>query len=299
MRSRNTLLLLVFLLLAGFAAYYFLNKNNSKSTLDSEETSFAIADTASVDKIFISTKSGVNNTLTRKPGNKWVINDRYEARKDLVNMLLETMKRMEVKRPADKLSRNSAIRDIAAMGRKVEVYQNGELAKTFYVGQTTDEHMGTYFIMEGSEEPYVLHMPGFVGFITNRFDVEEAQWRSVPVFRSSAATITKLEISYPQKPEGNFSIEKVGDQFKVSGVAAADQENVKAYLDTYKFINGEFFLENPHNRVSDSLTLQKPVIQMKLTDAIPENSVNLLLYARPDNGDKLIALKPETKEVIT
>ena len=181
MRSRNTLLLLVFLLLAGFAAYYFLNKNGSKSTLDSEETAFAIADTASVDKIFISTKSGKSNTLTRKAGNHWVLNDHYEARKDMVNMLLETMKRMEVKRPADKLSRNNAIRDIAALGRKVEVYQKGELAKTFYVGQTTDEHMGTYFIMEGSEDPYVLHMPGFNGFITSRFDIEEAKWRSVPV----------------------------------------------------------------------------------------------------------------------
>ena len=46
MRSRNTLLLLVFLLLAGFAAYYFFNKKDSKSTLDSEETAFAVADTA-------------------------------------------------------------------------------------------------------------------------------------------------------------------------------------------------------------------------------------------------------------
>lgn len=299
MRSRNTLLLLVFLVLAGFAAYYFLNKNTGKSTLNEEESNFMIADTASVDKIFISTKSGKTNTLERQPDNSWLINKRYEARKDLVISILETLKRMEVKRPADKASRNSAIRDFATMGRKVEIYQNGKLSKTFYVGNTTDDHLGTYFIMEGSENPFVMHIPGFQGFLSSRFDLDETKWRSVPVFRVSPAGLVKLELEYPLNPKDNFSIARQNGKLDVLEMANENQEDVNAYVDNYKFINGEYFLPNPQNRLSDSLALQKYAAKITVTETNPEKSVTILLYARPDNMDRLIALNPKTKETIS
>lgn len=299
MRSRNTLLLLVFLVLAGFAAYFFLNKSDNKSTLDVEETSFAVADTASVDKIFISNKMGQSNTIERKPGNNWVINGRYEARKDMVQMLLETLKRMEVKRPTDKLSRNTAVRDLATQGRKVEIYQNGQLSKTFYVGQSTDENLGTYFIMEGSENPYILHIPGFQGFLTSRFDLNEAKWRSVPVFRTDANSLVDLSVKYMPDPKSSFTITRQGDQLLLDGSNKGDQESLKAYVENYKFINGEYFIPNPQNRVSDSLALQKHVAEISIKDKQPENSKTYLLFAKPNDGDHLVALNPKTKDIIS
>jgi len=299
MKSRNTLLLLVFLLLAGFAAYFFLNKNKNKSTLDAEDTAFTVKDTASVDKIFISNKMGQSNTIERKPGNNWVINGRYEVRKDMVQMLLETLNRMEVKRPADKLSRNSAVRDLATQGRKVEIYQNGELSKTFYVGQTTDDNLGTYFIMEGSENPYILHIPGFQGFLNTRFDLNEVKWRNVPVFRTSPASLVKLDVKYMNAPKSSFTITRQGDQLKVEGAEQADQENLKAYVDNYKFINGEYFIDNPQHRISDSLLLQKPLVEISVQDQQPANSRTFLLFPKPDDGDHLVALNPKTKDVIS
>ena len=299
MRSRNTLLLLVFLVLAGFAAYYFLNKNSGKSTLNEEESNFMVSDTASVDKIFISTKSGKTNTLERQPDNSWLINNRYEARKDLVVSILETLKRMEVKRPADKASRNSAIRDFATMGRKVEIYQNGKLTKTFYVGNTTDDHLGTYFIMEGSENPYVMHIPGFQGFLSTRFDLDETKWRSVPVFRTSPENLMKLVINYPTNPKESFTIARENGKLDVLHMENENEEDVKAYVENFKFINGEFFIPDPQNRVSDSLALQKHVAEITIVDKDPEKSGTVLLYARPNNPDKLVALDTKTKEPIS
>jgi hypothetical protein len=214
-------------------------------------------------------------------------------------MLLETLKRMEVKRPVDKGSRNSAIRDFATVGRKVEIYQNGELSKTFYVGQTTDDDLGTYFIMEGSENPYVLHIPGFQGFLNTRFDLNEGKWRSVPVFRSSPQTLQKLEIDYTNNPNDKVVIEKTGSGFQVAGVNNVDQENLKAYLENYKFINGEYFYDNSMNRLSDSLATQKPMARISVTDSRPDNSASFLLYARPGNLDRLVAINQKTKEIIS
>ena len=296
MRSRNTLLLVVLLVLIGAAAYFFMNKGSEKSTLDSKETAFAVKDTASVDKIFISTKSGVSNTLSRQPNGRWLINNKYEARQDKINVLLETMYRMQVKRPADKASRNLAIRDFATLGRKVEVYQHGKLAKVFYVGQTTDDDLGTYFIMEGSENPYVLHIPGFNGFLNTRFDIAEDNWRSVPVFRSNSQGIKELKVEYVNDPQASFTVNNNNGQYTVSGLKEVDQENVKAYLDNYVFINGQFFLPNPQNKLSDSLTLSKPAAIISVKDINPEKSREIKLY--PKNEDSFIALNEKTRDVM-
>jgi uncharacterized protein (UPF0333 family) len=299
MRSRNTLLLLVLLVLIGAAVYYFSRKDKGMSTLDSKETAFAVSDTASVDKIFIAYKSGQSHTLERKANNTWMLDNKFEAQKSMVNMLLETLKRIEVKRPADKASRNGVIRDFATMGRKVEIYQKGQLSKTFYVGLTTDNDLGTYFIMEDSEEPYVVHIPGFSGFLNTRFDITELYWRSVPVFRSTAQTLEELKLDYAGQPNESFSIKKEGDKFTVSGMENVNQEDVKAYLENYKFVNGEYYLPNPMNRVSDSLALKKPVAVISVKDKNPANSRTFTLYAKPDDLDRLTAVDQKNRDIIS
>jgi hypothetical protein len=303
MKSRNTILLLIVLVILGVAAYFFSKKDSSRSTLNTEETAFAVTDTASVNKIFISAKAGWSHTLERKPNGLWMMDNKFEARKDMVNLLLETMRRMEVKRPADKGARNSTIRDLATKGRKVEIYQNGKLAKIFYVGQTTDDDLGTYFIMEGSENPYVLHIPGFDGFLNTRFEINESGWRTVPVFRSTAESVKELSLEYPQNPKENFKIEKAdaGNTFKINGEAlnAPENENMKAYLNNYRYVNGEFYFPNPNNRLTDSLALQKPVVVISVTDQKPENNIKLLLFGKATDMDHFMALNPRTKEVIS
>jgi hypothetical protein len=287
---------LVLLVLVGAAAYFFMNKGSEKSTLNTSETAFTVTDTASVTKIFISSKNGASNTLTRQPNGRWLLTDKFEARQDKINGLLETMNRMEVKRPADKVSRNLAIRDFATLGRKVEVYQNGKLSKVFYVGQTTDDNLGTYFIMEGSENPYVLHIPGFNGFINTRFDITEPTWRSVPVFRSNAQSIQELKVEYVGDPKSSFTVSQNNGQYVVSGLKETDQENVKAYLDNYNFINGLYFLTNPQNHISDSLALSKPLAVITLKDTDPEKSREIKLFHK--DIDNLLALNEKKKEII-
>ncbi|MBK0403805.1 DUF4340 domain-containing protein [Adhaeribacter sp. BT258] len=290
------MLLVLLLVLVGAAAYFFTNKGSEKSTLNTSETAFTVTDTAAVTKIFISAKSGASNTLTRQENGRWLLNDKYEARQDKINNLLETMHRMEVKRPADKASRNLAIRDFATMGKKVEVFQHGKLSKVFYVGQSTDNDLGTYFIMEGSENPYVLHIPGFNGFINTRFDIVEDNWRSVPVFRSNAQSIQELKVEYTGDPQGSFTVTQSNGKYTVSGLKETDQENVKAYLDNYNFINGVFFVPNPQNRISDSLALRKPVAIITVKDTNPEKSREIKLF--PKDIDNFLALNEKKKEIM-
>src|SRR5687767_1169719 len=122
MKSKNTIILVVVLAVLAIGAYFFTQKKDSRSTLTGDDSEFQVADTASVDKIFISTKDGRNQTFTRKGKGEWVLNGKFDVRNDMMNMLLGTLKQMEVKRPVSRNSRNMVIKTLAVSGIKVEIY---------------------------------------------------------------------------------------------------------------------------------------------------------------------------------
>ena len=299
MKSKNTLLLLVVLLVVAGAAYYLFKQKDRKSTIAGPDSEFAVTDTAAVDKIFISTKDGRNHTLVRKGEGQWMIDNKYEARQDMVNMLMETINKMRMKKPVSNASRNNVIRTLGARGIKVEVYKNNQLAKQFYVGGTTSDDLGTYFIMQGSENPYVVHIPGFDGFLESRFDMHLKDWRRVPVFHSAPASIEQLTVKYNKNPEQNFTIVNTPNGFDVKELPQEDQETIKRYLMNYVNVNGEFFVPDMHGQMRDSLELLTPVYEITLKDREAARSNSIKLYRNPDTEDRMLGITSQFNEVMS
>ena len=75
---------LFFLLIATII---FLKKDNTSSI--SEDNKFHIENISLINKIFLADRSGNTITLTKK-GDKWIVNDKFPARKDAINVLLST-----------------------------------------------------------------------------------------------------------------------------------------------------------------------------------------------------------------
>ena len=86
MQKRYYIILAIVLLFV--AAYFFFS--NPSSTLKSEISDFAIEDTASIDRIFISDNQGQNALLERLPDNNWIINGKHKDRRDGIDLLLKT-----------------------------------------------------------------------------------------------------------------------------------------------------------------------------------------------------------------
>src|SRR6202007_95104 len=102
--------------LAGVTAFILIKKAK-KSTLDSESSTFKYSDTASITKIFIQEKNGATATLEKKDG-LWMINGKYEARKKNVDLLLYTLKQIDVRFPASEKALPTVIGSIATVGKK-------------------------------------------------------------------------------------------------------------------------------------------------------------------------------------
>jgi hypothetical protein len=79
---------------------------------------------------------------------------------------------------------------------KVEIFQNGEWAKTWYVGFSTQDHYGTYMLLETPDEksdlPVIMKVKGLAGIIDPRFFADKRKWVCTNIFNLSLDEISEL-----------------------------------------------------------------------------------------------------------
>ena len=175
---KNRILIAVIAILGILAGYLYLKDKGNRGTIKEERRDFAVEDTASITKIFLVNKAQKSVTLTRVSKGRWKVNEKYYARRDLINVLLKTINLLKVKSPVSKASRNNVITRLASGATKVEIYQGAdEPAKVYYVGGATQSTMGTYMLIEGSSEPFITHLPSFFGYLSTRYVTNLDLWR--------------------------------------------------------------------------------------------------------------------------
>ena len=240
-----------------------------------EGTDFRVHDTARVDKIFIADMDGNTALLTRpKSGRLWDLNGRYKAREDAVNLLLKTFHRTAVQGPVAAAARPNVIRLLAARGKKVEIYQGGERpAKTWYVGTATPSHTGTYMLLETPEgrgdQPYVVHMEGFTGYLSTRFFTEEREWRYTGLFDFPGRSLRRIQVEVPSNPEVGYALEvtdsgklAMRDHFGAS-MTYLDSSAVQTHFLRFKKVHLETYRSRLSEAQEDSLRLAMPAFILR------------------------------------
>ena len=179
-KNRVTLIIALILLIAAGALFV----TNSYTTLRKGSSDFAIEDTASVTKIFIADKNNNEVTLNRLTQGSWLVDGKYTAQQAKISSFLKTLMDLEVRSPVPMVARNNVITRMAVIAKKIEIYQvtprinifnrirlfpREKLTKVYYVGDVTQDNQGTFMLMEGAEEPYIVHIPGFRGFVSTRY----------------------------------------------------------------------------------------------------------------------------------
>ncbi|PCJ81463.1 MAG: hypothetical protein COA49_05060 [Bacteroidetes bacterium] len=187
---------------------------NPKGDLSANvQADFAIADTSSVNKIFIVDTNGRSALLERSSDTRfWTLNGEYLARKDATDLLLKTFTRVLVKGPVPELQRENVLRNLSGSGKKVEIYQGGDLpVKTWYVGTPTQTHTGTFVLLETPElgkssEPFIVHLKGSVGFISTRFFTDVNEWRYTGVFDFPGRSLAQVTVIHHEDPSHSYKI---------------------------------------------------------------------------------------------
>lgn len=285
--KRNQIILILVIIL-GILAIWLVSRN-THHTIKRELRDFAVEDTASVTRIFMVRKDNESVTLTRENGG-WMVNGTYKARNDAMDILLKTLYRIRVKSPVSKAMMNNAVNMLATRNTKVEVYRGKKLIKTLYVGGPTQDQMGTFMMLEGSSVPFVVHVPGFTGYLSTRFFVEEDAWKSTDLFNYDFDDIVSVTVNNFDIPEESFRVENQGNnQFQVVSLAGREEPGqpdtvrMKFYLNQFEKVGYEFHADNFPNINKDSLLAAQPYRQLTLVDRDGKGTT-VTAYKRYANG---------------
>jgi hypothetical protein len=266
--KKNKVAIIVLVLLLIASVWFFLN--NKKGTIKETLRDFAVADTASITKIFLADKE--NNSVTLEKANGiWKVNGRYNARPDAIQTLLETIKRVDIKEPVGKSAQDNVIKRLAAKAVRCEIFQNGVLTKAYYVGTETADQTGTYMIlmdletMQSSAKPFVTYIPGFEGYLTTRYFTKERDWRDRTVFQYIPTDIKSVKLEVPDKADMGYELIINGNNdyvLKMSTgkvLSGIDSMAVKQYLSYFQQINFESLDLAMTDKQIDSTLLAKPI----------------------------------------
>jgi len=208
--KKNLLYAALLIVLLGVA--WWVTQKDDRSTLDPNETVFSVEDTASIDRIFIADKSGRSILVEKQTDGRWLANDTYYARWEVIDYILGAFRQMEVRMPVPKAGIENAKKQISVTGKKVELYSKGKKIQVVYVGHATIDSRGTYMIKEGAETPFIVHIPGWEGYLSPRFFTDLQDWREKVVLRLDPDSIASITAEFPNAPSENYSISLNSDK---------------------------------------------------------------------------------------
>lgn len=281
--KKNLIGLLILLVLA--AAAYYVYQQRGSGTLKPALHGFAVEDTASITKIFLADKYGRSVTLDRVGAAEWKLDGIYKARKDMMDVLLKTIRRVEMKAPVSEAAHNNIVKLLAGKSVRTEIYNGDRLVKVYYVGDATNDNMGTYMLLEGSGSPFICHIPGFIGYLTSRYVTDALTWRDTEVFANRLHQIAELEIDYALFPDKSFRVKRAkGGVFSMEtlypqpkAIAHFDTVEVMKYLLGYDNIRFEKVQGYPQAMV-DSIVSSPRYYTIKLTE--PDGKVRSITTYR-------------------
>lgn len=272
--KRKTIYLLLGVVVLGIISLWLMLREQGTRI---ELKDFAVADTASISKIFLADRNKNTILLERTDSHEWLLNGKEKARQDGVNQILSTIRNLSVRMRVAKSAYNGVVKNLATSAVKCEIYttSSSEPFKVFYVGGSTQDILGTYMMLEKSSVPFVMEIPGFNGYLSPRFSTNLQDWKDKMVFSSSMDDIQSIRIEYSQAPEKSFVIAKDKSGYTVSSlqgktVSTIDTIGLNSYLSFFQKLGFENWDKEFSSNQRDSLLNSPPFASVSLTSIAGE-----------------------------
>ena len=336
MKKKN-IIILSFVAVIGIVALLIARHGAKSATFDQD---FHVEDIDAVTKIFMADKQN-NQVLLQRVADStsdtmWTVDGIYPASQPMIDMLLETLHDMRIRQQVNKNAVPQVVKLLSARAVKVEVFQrkyfinwfdgklklfpHEKLTVTYYVGHETQDMMACHMFRQGDKEPYIIHIPGFRGYLTPRFVTDPMSWRSHTIVHWDIRQLQRVELEIPSNPGESFAVERQGDGFAFeltqthTPVANFDTARVAQMLSCFANLNFDEFASRVPNSNMDTSFNAGPRTILRITNtngttrelktylkynnpadtlAIPESGMYEMfdlnrLYATIDNKDTVL-----------
>lgn len=308
-RRTKNIIIIAIVVAAGVAALIVSLTRGKNATFEQD---YHIADITTVTKIYMADKNNHDVTLTRTIGDNgdtaWVVDGKYPASKPMIDLLTETLNTMRIRSQVNKNAVPNIIKDIAAASVKVEVYQmvyfidwfggrlqlfpHEKLTTTYYVGRETQDQMATYMFREGDKVPFVIHIPGFRGYLTPTFSTSPYTWRSHNIVALDVKQIERVQLDILAAPEESFAIYRDGETFAMELTASHtvlpgfDTARVAQMLISMRNLNFDEYAAIVPNSNMDTSFREGPRNILTITDTahVSHEVKTYIKYVNPDDA---------------
>jgi hypothetical protein len=226
-------------LLTGLLAGYILFKDFGWTSTENSKIALTV-DSSSLFKI-TTVYNNETTILTKGPAN-WVVNSKYNVRNNLIPLLFIGLTKSEVKRPVAAENKEKIIALLKQKGVRIKT-EDAINVNSFTLASNDNDANSSYYMAEGSTEPYIIFVPGFTGDMANLFKMDEANWRSKILFNSTPLSLQQIKISYPSFPKSNISIKwNTNKTFTIDGIQFIDSSKVVTYLAQFEQVTVDQYL---------------------------------------------------------
>lgn len=237
------------------------------SSVETELIDFAIKDVDAVDKVIISNDFGQVFEIRKKPDGVWTDKNGACITQESAAFILDAFKNIEFKGYLPENSVKTYTKMMLSKHTKVDIYQNGEWIKTWFIGPATQDHYGQVMLLDSdeygkSDKPVIMKIKGVHGIIEPRFFADPLKWKCTNIFALELRDIKKVDVRFNEAPARSFSIEKKQGGFQVNQqgkqLPSVDTAMVFAYLQKYKKVHYEIPNYVLNNQQIDSLKKTTP-----------------------------------------
>jgi len=277
----------LFFFLLLIVGIFLLRMRTDKSDAKEDVVPEFAVETETVNRIYMIDKQGNFADLKKGDQGIWTFNDSFLAWSSHVDLLLnETMAKLSVKNPVNKSARNNVLSRMAIKAIKVMVYdeKSPKPIKVYYVGGTTSDLLGTYFMEEGDDTPYVIHINGFNGYLNTRYSLDRDEWISRTIFGSTKEQIKSVSMEFPTQPSESYKLINTAGGIDVemeSGLATnVNRGAVRSLLASFDQLNFEGYDDLKSSTFVDSLKQTSPLVIITVESDNRETD-RLTFYPKP------------------
>lgn len=267
--KRNLILFGLLLIIAAGVYYVYTTKGDASTTIDRAESNFKIEDIQSIGRVILTKKTGKRSDLNRV-GDHWVVNDQHRVRQTNIDHLLTGIKNQHLDHIPNKAATENILTSMAVNGIHVEIFDlKGKELLNYYVGGVTPDERGTFFLKEGTTQPYCLVDRGFEGGLRARYDLGPGDWRDVRFWMEENENMDTLKVNYPKTRQHSFVIFKKGSGYAVEPMFTTtprkegDVDNrIKSYFTVLSQLACEDYMNEAAEK--DSILRMVPFMEMHM-----------------------------------
>lgn len=287
----RTLILLLAVLALGLAAWFVVSKQNAGASVSDRgnDRQFAYPEFEDVARIFIADRRDHKVSLTRGGVTGWLA-DGKPANENVLKNLIGVLRAVDIRTLPTRKAIPNMINTLASEGIRVQLYdEDGQELRDYYIGGSTQDELGTFAIMDGSENPYVVHLPHFTGNIRARFNHWGDEWRDRVYYRVDPDKVELFSIEYPKQRDKSFKLERDGEAFKISPFYATGQATLPVSRGLAERALSEYenyYINRYENSDEESISAAKTALPFAIVTVkqAGEDAQTMEIYPRYDEA---------------